>query len=153
MSMQIVQALLCGKYVSPLPSDPNLYLVGATFKTTQCLRKSSLRNCKSSQKLFHSFVEEYQRRASDAGYRVQSGRGQLGRMPIIGRLPTSTNADPASDEHLQETSHGNTWIFTGESSRGLLYHAPYGDILTDALLAGSEAPTHHRCKELMWWKK
>jgi hypothetical protein len=39
------------------------------------------------------------------------------------------------------------------SSRGLLYHALYGDILTDALLAGSEAPMLSRGKELTWWKK
>jgi hypothetical protein len=62
------------------------------------------------------------------GYRVQSERDQLGRLPIIGRLPSSTDATDATDatdtvfdERLLNASmiHANTWIFTGLSSRGL----------------------------------
>jgi glycine/D-amino acid oxidase-like deaminating enzyme len=143
------QALLCGKYVSPLPGDPNLYLVGATHEFQEdALSRTAVKA--ELQKLTEHFSSRLWKNATverwTSGYRVQSERGQLGRLPMIGRLPTFMDADTAP-------IHANAWIFTGLSSRGLLYHALYGDILTDALLAGSEAPMLSRGKELTWWKK
>jgi glycine/D-amino acid oxidase-like deaminating enzyme len=155
------QALLCGKYVSPLPGDPNLYLVGATHEfreealspTAVAEELQNLTETFSSQLWKNATVERW-----TMGYRVQSERNQYGRRPMIGRLPTSTSttdADAISDDRPLKNPmiHPNTWIFTGLSSRGLLFHGLYGDILTDALLAGSEAPMISRDKDLMWWRK
>jgi glycine/D-amino acid oxidase-like deaminating enzyme len=152
------QALLCGKYVSPLPGDPNLYLVGATHEfREEALSPTAVKA--ELQKLTVDFSSHLWKNASverwTMGYRVQSERGKYGRMPMIGRLPTTSDA-ATSDEQLPETPmpiHANTWIFTGLSSRGLLYHALYGDILTDALLGGSEEPMLSRCSDLTWWRK
>lgn len=155
------QALLCGKYVSPLPGDPNLYLVGATHEFREdALSPTAV--VEELQKLTDTFSSHLWKKAAverwTMGYRVQSERNQYGRRPMIGRMPTfaavDANTDASSDEQLRKTPiHPNTWIFTGLSSRGLLFHALYGDILTDALLAGSEAPMLSRCKDLTWWRK
>jgi glycine/D-amino acid oxidase-like deaminating enzyme len=154
------QALLCGKYVSPLPGDPNLYLVGATHEfREEALSPAAV--AEELQNLTETFASHLWKSATverwTSGYRVQSERNQYGRRPMIGRLPTSTDADndTANDERLPKNPmiHPNTWIFTGLSSRGLLFHGLYGDILTDALLAGSEAPMVSRDKDLTWWRK
>jgi glycine/D-amino acid oxidase-like deaminating enzyme len=156
------QALLCGKYVSPLPGDPNLYLVGATHEfREQALSPTQV--AEELQDLTEAFSSQLWKNATverwTIGYRVQSERNQYGRRPMIGRLPTSTandtDTDTASDKPLPKNPmiHPNTWFFTGLSSRGLLFHALYGDILTDALLAGSGAPMLSRDKDLTWWRK
>jgi len=136
-------ALLCGKYVSPLP-DPNLALVGATheFKEEKLTNDQVFAELKERTVGFASLLwdspnVEVQRVTS--GVRVQSERGKNGRMPIIGRLPSDI--------------HPNAWVFTGLSSRGLLYHALYGDILTDAILQNSEESMLKRCQDLLWWRK
>jgi glycine/D-amino acid oxidase-like deaminating enzyme len=146
------QALLCGKYVSPMPGDPNLYLVGATHEFQEDALSGTAVKAEL-QKLTEQFSSRLWKNATverwTSGYRVQSERGQLGRLPMIGRLATTSTDDADTNTQI----HTNVWIFTGLSSRGLLYHALYGDILTDALLAGSEAPMLRRGKELTWWKK
>jgi glycine/D-amino acid oxidase-like deaminating enzyme len=153
------QALLCGKYVSPLPGDPNLFLVGATHE----FREDTLSPTavvEELQNITEPFSSHLWKNATverwTIGYRVQSERNQYGRRPIIGRLPTSTanDTDIASSERLPMNPmiHPNTWIFTGLSSRGLLFHGLYGDILTDAILAGNEAPMLSRDKDLTWWR-
>lgn len=133
-------ALLNGKYISPLP-DESTALVGATheFKETPMSRTD--------------VIAELQRRSSDmapelwahgkvlkttAGTRVQSERGEHGRRPIVGKFPIE--------------SHDNAWIFTGLSSRGLLYHALYGEMLAEAVLADSEDSLLERCPEMLWWR-
>ncbi len=72
-----------------------------------------------------------------SGYRVQSDRGRHGRIPIIGRYDTPI--------------HKNAWILTGLSSRGLLYHAVYGDTLTSMILNldGKEVEQ----LDINWWHK
>ena len=55
-----------------------------------------------------------------SGIRVQTKRGNFGRMPIVGKYETEI--------------HENAWIFTGLSSRGLIYHGVFGDFLTDLIL-------------------
>jgi hypothetical protein len=71
------------------------------------------------------------------GFRVQSNRGSHGRLPIIGSF----------DSPL----HRNAWIFTGLSSRGLLYHGIFGDLVTDLILRNGNA--EDESPEIFWWKK
>jgi hypothetical protein len=72
-----------------------------------------------------------------SGVRVQSDRGNYGRMPMIGRFHTPIHAD--------------SWIFTGLSSRGLLYHGVFGEILTSMILGIDDKEFEHPC--LDWWQK
>ena len=73
------------------------------------------------------------------GFRVQSNRGKNGRMPILGRLDTPV--------------HNDAWIFTGLSSRGLLYHGIFGDYLSNIILkTGNENPAIDP-EDLDWWIK
>jgi glycine/D-amino acid oxidase-like deaminating enzyme len=63
-----------------------------------------------------------------AGTRLVTQRGELGRLPIVGRLPGSSNV----------------WIHGGFGSRGLILHALTANYLRDAIAAGDEAriPVH-----------
>lgn len=132
---------LCGKYATPLP-DKNRVNIGATqeFKE-EALDLASvedelrLRSYDFLSDLWdHSEVERV-----TEGFRVQSNRGPLGRLPIIGSFETPM--------------HDNAWIFTGLSSRGLLYHSLFGDMLTDMML-GSDAEDYPVDKaSLSWWLK
>jgi glycine/D-amino acid oxidase-like deaminating enzyme len=66
--------------------------------------------------------------AAIAGTRLVTQRGELGRLPIVGRLPGS----------------GNVWIHAGFGSRGLILHALTANFLRDAIAAGDESriPSH-----------
>jgi glycine/D-amino acid oxidase-like deaminating enzyme len=133
------QALLSGKYLSPMP-DPNMVLVGATheFKEQAMSRDEVVEELKGRTSGFaQSLWDTSSVHRLTSGTRVQSERGKYGRMPIIGRLPNS---------------EVDAWIFTGLSSRGLLYHGLYGEILVDAILDDSEDTMLARCEDLNWWK-
>jgi glycine/D-amino acid oxidase-like deaminating enzyme len=80
------------------------------------------------------------------GYRVQSARGKYGRRPIIGQLPSSMVA--TTDDSPSQSS----WIFTGLSSRGLLYHGLYGQLLSLAILQRDESLLLRHCPDILWWK-
>ena len=139
------QAFLCGKYISPLP-EKGCALVGATheFKEEALAENDVISELKEKTYPMAPFVwDDGQVYRLTSGYRVQSERGKYGRMPIIGKL----------SESIIEQLHPNAWIFTGLSSRGLLYHGLYGDILTDAILDNSEEPMLSRCSDLAWWQK
>ena len=105
------------------------------------------------------------------GYRVQSHRGPYGRLPIIGKLNPPPSAfgtnenenenDPdARENHATARTttprsssaavvpdppppyqHPNSWIFTGLSGRGILYHGLYGELLATMILAQDEDDT------------
>ena len=66
-------------------------------------------------------------------------RGQHGRVPIIGRSCGDL--------------HDDAWLFTGLSSRGLIYHGIYGDILSGAVLEGNEESMLKKYPHLGWWKR
>ena len=72
------------------------------------------------------------------GYRVQSNRGRHGRLPIVGKL--------------ENCYHPNSWIFTGLSGRGLLYHGLFGDLLTDSIL-GIKNEDGELLENMNWWLK
>lgn len=132
---------LCGKYASPLP-DKNRVNIGAT----QEFKEEALD--------FANVEEELRTRSYDflsdlwdhgeveritEGFRVQSNRGPLGRLPII--------------ESFDTPIHENAWIFTGLSSRGLLYHSLFGDMLTDMIIGSGEEDYPVDKASLGWWLK
>jgi glycine/D-amino acid oxidase-like deaminating enzyme len=150
-------ALLCGKYILPMPSSSqsslssttDCFMIGATheFKdhalpTDQV--EAELRE--STQAMAPSVWNKGRVLRHTLGYRVQSRRGKFGRLPIIGRLDTDS---VASDSGL---FHPSMWVFTGLSSRGLLYHALFGDILSDAIIDNDESHMHSMYPMMAWWK-
>ena len=72
------------------------------------------------------------------GYRVQSNRGPNGRMPIVGKV--------------ENPLHENSWVFTGLSGRGVLYHGIYGDVISDLILDQTVKNTD-LLKTMDWWRK
>jgi len=135
-------ALLCGKYISPLPLA-NRVLIGATHEwKLETLSETELVHDlqERSYELAPTIWDYGEIDKITSGYRVQSRRGAFGRSPIIGKL----------DGGICDF-HSNTWIFTGLSSRGLLYHGLYGDILTDAIL-GRQNNTLWDEYKLDWWR-
>jgi glycine/D-amino acid oxidase-like deaminating enzyme len=137
--LELESALLCGKYISPL--DSNLILVGATheFLAQAMSRDQVIAELRErTHEMMPSLWDTSLVRRVTSGVRVQSERGKYGRLPIIGRIPS--------------TIHPYTWIFTGLSSRGILYHGLYGQILAEAILYGGEEPILTKFPDLMWWK-
>jgi glycine/D-amino acid oxidase-like deaminating enzyme len=142
-------AILCGKYVSPLPETGRV-LVGATheFKPTPWTVDTVFDELRSRTEgclvpeVASSLWNRDRIRQVTQGVRVQSARGKHGRLPIVGRL------DPPSGQIL----HPNAWVFTGLSSRGLLYHAWFGDVLARAILSDSEHVLRAEIADLLWWK-
>ena len=130
-------AMLCGKYVTPL-LDQGRVLIGATHEFKEdALDGDEVKTELQSRSM--SFVPHlWQNGTVDkiaSAYRVQSNRGQFGRLPILGRIESS-DLDVES------------WIFTGLSSRGLLVHGVFGEILASQLLG---LDPRHDTTEVDWW--
>jgi len=146
----IKHALLCGKYISPMPSK-ELVLVGGTHEFSKELMSEEQVVSELKQRTYkvcpgiweHGTVKKI-----TEGVRVQAKRGRYGRRPIVGRLPDHDDFDDRTS-----LAQGATWIFTGLSSRGLLYHGLYGSILAEAILQGSELPLLSRCEDILWWRR
>ncbi len=136
-TMKNKHAMLCGKYVSPLP-QPNKVLIGATheFKDTPLDHDQVMSELREKTSMFASQLwENGTVDRITCGYRVQSNRGQYGRMPIVGKVDVSF--------------HNDAWIYTGLSSRGLLYHGIFGEYLSHRILQlGGE----HDVLGSDWWK-
>ncbi|KAL3777226.1 hypothetical protein HJC23_007126 [Cyclotella cryptica] len=151
------EALLCGKYVSPLQSiqrkndneqteaEARQFVVGATheFHSTKLDESQVIEELKNRS---YPFVPHLWDRgvvkSIIAGVRMQSNRGKFGRMPIIGRPETSHENDKI-----------NKWIFAGLSSRGLIYHGLFSRWLADAVLRNDEKILHQHFEEFDWWKQ
>lgn len=144
-------AVLCGKYVSPLPcakgKEGRAVLVGATHEY-QPIPLTSDQVVKELRERTEPFMPPHRSaevwdygtvRRVTSGVRVQSARGKNGRLPIIGRWEDAS-------------FHSNAWIFTGLSSRGLLYHAMYGEILARAVLCNAEEVLGDVYPDSLWWK-
>jgi glycine/D-amino acid oxidase-like deaminating enzyme len=132
-------AMLGGKYISPLPEKDRV-LIGATHEFDnipwdQARVKAELKE--RSYQFTSTLWDNGRIDRITSGVRVQSNRGRFGRMPIIGKYETET--------------HDNAWIFTGLSSRGLLYHGVFGDLLTDMMMLTPTVSQEELA--LDWWNK
>lgn len=155
-------ALLCGKYISPMPSNKNsnahMALVGATHEfqheplsKEQVIAELKERTVDMSPLVWKDYVVD----RVTSGIRVQSARGPYGRRPILGRLPLLATVESTMNPRSSDNNNNsrNAWAFTGLSSRGLLYHALYGEMLASAILSDCEDTLLERCPDMLWWKK
>ena len=140
------EALLSGKYISPLP-EKGLVLVGATheFQSNPLSQEQVIEELRERTLSLNPILwnDEANIERFTMGVRVQSQRGAKGRLPLIGRL------DP--NYFPKGSSLANAWIFTGLSSRGLLYHGVYGALLAQAILDNSEDYLSSNCPGFDWW--
>ena len=135
------EAVLCGKYVAPMLQKDQV-LIGATHEyKSEALSEAEVWKelKKRSYELAPDLWDQGTVSQITSGYRVQSKRGKYGRMPIIGRSCGDI--------------HDNSWLFTGLSSRGLIYHGIFGDILSSAIIENSEESMLEQYPDLNWWKK
>jgi glycine/D-amino acid oxidase-like deaminating enzyme len=135
------EAVLCGKYVTPMLQKGQM-LIGATHEyKAEALSEAEvwdeLKN--RSYQLAPDLWDHGTVGTITSGYRVQSKRGKYGRLPVIGRSCGDI--------------HDNSWLFTGLSSRGLIYHGVFGDILSSAIVENSETSMLEQYPDLNWWKK
>jgi glycine/D-amino acid oxidase-like deaminating enzyme len=63
-------------------------------------------------------------------------------------MPFGATMDATTDDAPSQSS----WIFTGLSSRGLLYHGSYGQLLSQAILQRDESLLLRHCPDILWWK-
>ncbi len=134
------EAILCGKYLAPLPE--NRVLIGATHEYKKepldhvnVLKELRQKSFDLSPSIWdHGHVDRI-----TLGYRVQSRRGKYGRMPIIGKSQ-------------YDDVHCNSWLFSGLSARGLIYHGLFGEALSEAILKDDEDEILKRIPEAFWWK-
>ena len=171
-------ALLCGKYISPLPPiassndhDTLLHrvLVGATHefqsdpssnddvadflrKATKFMAPALWPNDISNERKDSDESAEYRIDRITSGYRVQSQRGRHGRLPLIGRLSRMPPSLRSSLQLNPRQPEPETWIYSGLSSRGLLYHALFAEWLVDGLWKNDESVLMDEHPELSWWK-
>jgi glycine/D-amino acid oxidase-like deaminating enzyme len=141
----IVDAFLCGKYATPTLEE-NRVLIGATheYKETPLDQNGVLREIQSRTPFLPpNLWEEDNIHRITKGWRVQSNRGAHGRLPIIGKLSNSST-------YL--TSHDDAWIFSGLSSRGILYHGIYGKWLSDMILMETEDDIVRHHPHIAWWR-
>ena len=134
------EAVLCGKYVAPMVAQDQI-LIGATHEyKTEALSEDEVWNelKNRSYELAPNLWDHGTVARITSGYRVQSKRGKYGRMPIIGRSSGDI--------------HDNSWLFTGLSSRGLIYHGVFGDILSSAIIENDELSMLEEYPDLHWWK-
>jgi hypothetical protein len=169
LAQPLQNALLCGKYISPVPDHPDRALIGATheFQMEPLTELQVCRELKERTMDFAPFCwdDSVSLESDDPdvssgtfrliqmtrGYRVQSARGKYGRRPIIGQLTTARDTSSA-EECMDASPSQSSWIFTGLSSRGLLYHGLYGQLLSRAILQKDESILLHHCPDLLWWK-
>lgn len=130
------EAALCGKYIAPLLE--NRILVGASheFGDTPLTVAELYDELKS--KSYNLAPDLWDNSIVDmvtCGWRVQSKRSGLGRLPIVG--------------HVSEKQ----WIFTGLSSRGLLYHGVYAEKLAAMILSADKGVSVTKAHvHLNWWR-
>lgn len=135
------QALLCGKYITPV-NGKNRLLIGATheYKDRALDHNSVLEELMAhTYDLLPCVWDRGSIEKITSGFRVQSQRGQHGRVPIVGKYERSR-------------LHRNAYLFTGLSSRGLIYHGFYGDLLSSSIIEGSDRILREDHRDVLWWK-
>lgn len=129
-------AMLCGKYVSPL-LEKNRVLIGATHEFKEAPLDPDQVGSELRERSFDFASDLWEDGVVDritSGFRVQSNRGKFGRIPIVGKLDVDF--------------HDDAWIYTGLSSRGLLHHGIFGEILASKIL---NVESQHDHPSLDWW--
>lgn len=136
-----IEAILCGKYVSPLPQE-DMLLIGATheYKEDAWAKDDVINDLRDRTEAVAPYAWNGSVVQITEGFRVQSDRGRFGRLPIIGKF-----------DGVDEFG-ANAWLFAGLSSRGLLYHGLFGEILSRAILANDEDIIRQEAGNLLWWK-
>lgn len=136
------EAILCGKYISPLPQE-DLLLIGATheFKQEPLGQDDVVRELRERTEAAVPYAWIGSLVQMTEGFRVQSQRGEFGRLPILGKCESLGNFG------------ASTWLFTGLSSRGLLYHGLFGELLSRAILVDEEDTIRQDAPEVLWWKQ
>mmetsp|Transcript_6126 Transcript_6126/g.8129 ORF Transcript_6126/g.8129 Transcript_6126/m.8129 type:complete len:231 (+) Transcript_6126:922-1614(+) len=132
------EAVLCGKYISPI--KPGKILIGATHEyKAESLSKDEVTDALRERSYDLSPVawDRGVIKKVTSGWRVQSERGALGRLPIVGRI---------SDK-------SNTWIFTGLGSRGLIHHGIYGKLLAESIINEDDVLLQTNLPHVYWWRK
>ena len=135
------QAILCGKYIAPLKGK-NQVLIGATheYKEDPLSKDEVLEDLRARSFDIGQLVwNQGKVNRITSGYRVQSRRGKYGRIPIIGKT-------------VYDDIHHNSWLFTGLSARGLIYHGVYGKILSESILRNDESTILDVMPDALWWK-
>jgi glycine/D-amino acid oxidase-like deaminating enzyme len=69
-------------------------------------------------------------------------------MPIIGKFRTAKNPDVD-----RRVASDRLWIFTGLSSRGLIYHGLFGRMLAEAVSHDNEVTLQQQFQEFDWWRQ
>lgn len=135
------EAILCGKYIVPMPG--NQIMIGATheYKEEALDEQGVLDELKERSYELSPFLwDKGSVHRFTSGCRVQSHRGQYGRMPIIGK-----------SQHCDV--HENAYLFTGLSARGMVYHGIYGSLLSTAIAAQDENILLEDYPQTLWWKQ
>lgn len=157
------QAVLCGKYVAPLDVDIDdnnkegevRVLIGATheYKEEALTPDAVVDDLKGrSYDLAPSLWDGGTVERITSGWRVQSERGMLGRVPIVGRVVENND----TNRNNTACERSCTWLFTGLGSRGLIHHGIYGSILADAILSNDDDDENvmlEKYPHMDWWKR
>lgn len=143
----VAEAVLCGKYITPTLT-PDCVLVGATheYGDTLMSKEDVWQELRSrSNDLSPNLWNRGTVKRITCGTRVQSHRTKHGRLPIVGKVPEVGGG---------QKIHDNAWIYTGLSSRGLLYHGLFGELLANAMwLNDEESMSSIHAKDMInWWK-
>ena len=165
------EAVLCGKYVIPLPSnnttsdDPasssssssyRRYVIGATheFKDDPLAPEEVIDELRSrTYDLAKGLWDRGTIDGLTSGVRLQTNRGRFGRMPVVGRYRNDDDdVDESGGSSSGGISHRNSWIFAGLSSRGLIYHGLFGSWLADAVLRDDEERLRDEFADFDWWR-
>lgn len=155
------EAILCGKYISPLPAlneatdettkQSKRFVIGATHEfMSEALETSHVVDelKKRSYPFASNLWDNGEIDRITTGVRMQSNRGKFGRMPIIGKFSTAKNPDVD-----RRVASDRLWIFTGLSSRGLIYHGLFGRILAEAVSHDNEVTLQQQFQEFDWWRQ
>ena len=160
------EAILCGKYVSPLPSDAatgddpassssyRRYVIGATheFKDDPLTPEEVIDELRGrTYDLARGLWDRGTVDGLTSGVRMQTNRGRFGRMPIVGRY-RNDGGEESGGGPSGSIRHRNLWIFAGLSSRGLIYHGLFGSWLADAVLHDDEERLRDEFADFDWWR-
>jgi len=157
--------LMCGsthEYITPEQFD-TMYASGQANVPDVSVAKDLLLSSERVRNMCPGLLK-LKPSGGNAGVKIATQRGRLGRLPIVGRYPmasvrstgtsssssssSSTNSSIANNLRMDDRSsgirrdgksHNNIWLITGFGSRGLIHHALMADWLHQAILHDDES--------------